>query len=111
MLAHLKYTNLTSRAKAVFKPTQNSQLSARVALEIKHHIDHVLKHSRTCDRALFGDVSDDENADILALCKPHQLKCDLANLRDRAWRGGYVLAIKRLYRVYHKHLVVAFLHF
>lgn len=42
----------------------------RVALKIQHRIHHMLEHSGTCYRSLFGHMADDKNRNTEAFCQP-----------------------------------------
>ena len=55
--AHLEYTDLIRRAKAVFCRAQDAVAHVCFAFEVQHAVDHVLQYLRACDRALpFGEL-------------------------------------------------------
>ena len=71
----------------------------RVAFEIKHGIDDVLEHPRSCERAFLGDVADEDHRGPRLLGKARQLRRALAHLRDRPGRRLQRVGIKRLDRI------------
>ena len=75
-----------------------------VALEVQHAVYHVLQHLRPGDGALFIDVADDKNGDILALGKLHQCQGALLYLPYSAWDTVAVLVIQRLDGVDDQHI-------
>ena len=46
---HLKDADFIDRPKAIFHRSQDAKRMARLAFEIEHTIDHVLKHFRTSE--------------------------------------------------------------
>ena len=71
----------------------------RVALEIEHRVDDVLEHARAGDRALLGDVPDQDHGDAGLLGEARQLRRALAHLRDAAGCRFERLGVHRLDRV------------
>ena len=76
----------------------------RVALEVEHGVDDVLEHARPRDRALLGDVADDEQRAAAVLRLARELRGALAHLRDRAGRRLQRLGPEGLDRVHHRDL-------
>ena len=72
-----------------------------VALELQHAVDEMLEHARPGDRAVLGDVPDEERRDAGLLRDPQQPRRRLAHLRDRARRRADLLRPERLHRVDH----------
>ena len=61
VLAHLEYTDLERSTEAVFDARQDAVAVIRVALELEHDIDDVFQNLRAGNRAVLGDVADDED--------------------------------------------------
>ena len=57
-----------------------------VALELDDGVDNVFENLRTGQRALFVDVSDDDDGNAARLCKAQQGGSALAHLGDAAGR-------------------------
>ena len=57
---------------------------AALALEIEHGVDHVLEHARAGDRAVLGDVADQQHGDAAALGERDQFLRRGADLGDGA---------------------------
>ena len=66
-LAHLEDAHLVGRAEAVLDGAQHAQRVRAVALEVEHRVDQVLEHARAGERALLGDVADEEARDAARL--------------------------------------------
>ena len=67
-----------------------------VALEIQHHVHHVLKDSRARNRALLGHMADQKHRAARGLCHAHQQACAFAHLRYAARRARHVRSVHRL---------------
>jgi hypothetical protein len=78
------------------------KLELGVALEIEHGIDDVLEHARPGQRALLGDVADEEQRGAALLGVARELGGAFAHLGDRAGRGLQRVAPQRLDRVDHR---------
>src|SRR6202043_1118347 len=91
-IAHLEYTDFVGRAKAVLHGTQNAELMAAFAFEIKHCIDHVLEHARTGDDTLLGHMADQDQHKAAAFGEAYQLLRGPAHLAHRA--GGSVQGVE-----------------
>ena len=81
-----------------------------VALELQHRIHDMLQHFRTCQRALFVDMPDDEEGDVLLFGELQNPRGALAHLAQTANARLHALAADGLYRVYHHHLGLQLLH-
>ena len=58
---HGEEAELVHRAEAVLGGAHDAVAAARLALEIQHRVDQVLEQPRAGDRALLGDVADDDD--------------------------------------------------
>ena len=76
--------DLVGRAEPVLDRTDHAQPAAGLALEAEHHVDEVLEHAGTGDRAVLGDVSDQHHGDAAGLGEPGQRGGDLLDLGDAA---------------------------
>ena len=63
--------DLVGGPKRFFR-ARNSRNRDAVALEVEHHVDEVLEHPRARDRAVLGDVADDDGGDVAGLGDPDQ---------------------------------------
>ena len=78
---------------------QQAERVAAVALEGEHHVDQVLEHARPGERALLGDVTDEDERRAARLRGGREQRRALAHLRDRARRRLDALGAQRLDRV------------
>ena len=99
--AHLEDADLAGRAEAVLERAQGPVRALALALEQEHAVDQVLEHARAGDRALLGDVADEDDGAPDPLRHLHHLVGRLADLGDRAGRACEVGRVKRLDRVDH----------
>ena len=73
-----------------------------LALELEHAVDGVLEHARARERAVLGDVADEDHGAVpSSRAKPLEPRGDLAHLADAAGRAGQRLGVERLHRVDH----------
>ena len=86
-LAHLEDADLVRRAEAVLQRAQRAVGALALALELQHAVDEVLEHARAGQRALLGDVADEQDGGALALGHLADPRRHLAHLADRARRG------------------------
>ena len=103
-LAHLEQPRLVGRAEAVLQRAQLAVGALALALELQHAVDEVLEHARAGQRAVLGDVADEDHRDAARLGELHDLRGDLAHLADRARRAGQLAGAQRLHGVDHAHL-------
>ena len=61
LAAHLEHADLVGRPEAVLGAAQQAVGVEALALQVEHRVDHVLEHLRAGDRALLGDVADQED--------------------------------------------------
>ena len=81
-----KTPDLVDGAEAVLDRAHQAEARMRVALEIEHGVDDVLQHARPGERAVLGDVADEDDAGARSLGEARQLRRALAHLRHRAGR-------------------------
>ena len=58
---HLEAADLVGRAETVLDRADEPQRRVPVTLDVCHDVDEVLEEARACDRAVFGDVADDDD--------------------------------------------------
>src|SRR5262249_48550442 len=87
-LAHLEDAHLVGRAEAVLHGTQHTERVRPVALEVEDGIDEVLEHWRARERALLGDVTDEEAGGLARLASCDEERGRLAYLTHAARRRG-----------------------
>ncbi|KPY35505.1 Uncharacterized protein ALO65_05550 [Pseudomonas syringae pv. papulans] len=104
LVGHAEHAQLVDRAKAVLHRPQQAQAPVRLALEIQHGVDHVLKHARTGQGAFLGDVTDQEDRRAALLGVTHQQGSAFANLRHAAGGRLQLFGENRLDRIDHHHL-------
>ena len=92
------------RAEAVLQRAQRPVRALALALELEHAVDQVLEHARAGERALLGDVADEEDGDAACLGEPRDAVGDLSHLADRPGGAGEVGRVKGLHRVDHADL-------
>jgi hypothetical protein len=91
--------DLVDRAEPVLDRAQHPEPGVAVALEVEHHVDEVLEHPGPGDRALLGDVADDDRGDVAGLGDPDQRGGDLLDLGDAAGHTLDTRGADRLDRV------------
>ena len=82
--AHLEHADVVRRAEAVLQGPQRAVGALALALELEHAVDQVLEHPRAGQRALLGDVADEQHRDRARLGQPRDAVGDLAHLADRS---------------------------
>ena len=70
-----------------------------LAFEVEHRVDHVLEHLGAGQRAVLGDVPDEERRQIVALGREQELRRGLPHLTDAAGRRLELEREHRLNRV------------
>ena len=80
--AHLEHADVVGRAEAVLQRPQRAVGALALALELQHAVDQVLEHPRAGQRALLGDVADEQHGDPARLGEPRDPVGDLAHLAD-----------------------------
>ncbi len=61
LLGHREDADLVDRAEAVLDRAHEAKARVRVALEVEHRVDDVLEHARAGERAVLGDVADQDD--------------------------------------------------
>ena len=86
-LGHLEDADLVGRAEPVLRRPQEPQRGVALALEVDDGVDQVLERLRAGDRAVLGDVADEDHRDPVALREIHQPQRRLADLADAPGRA------------------------
>jgi hypothetical protein len=60
-LGHREDAELVGGAEAVLDRAHQPEARMRVAFEVEHRVDDVLEHARPGDRAVLGDVPDEDH--------------------------------------------------
>ena len=102
-LGHGKHANFIDRAKTVFDGPHQPVGGVRVAFEIQHRVHHVLEHTRASQRALLGDVPDQNDGGAGAFGHARQMGRAFAHLGHRARGAGQLVRVDRLDRVHDHH--------
>ena len=97
--AEVEAADLVDRAEAVLDRAQHAQPGVALALELQHDVDDVLERARPGDRAVLGDVADEQGRQVALLGDPHQRAGDRADLGDAAGDAVDLGAGDRLHRV------------
>ena len=96
---HLEDPELVGGAEAVLGGAQRAVEAVAVALELQHRVDHVLQHPGAGDRALLGDVADEEDGGAGVLGQAQEAARRLAHLAHAARRRRERVAVERLHGV------------
>ena len=107
LVGHGEHAQLVDRAETVLHRAHQAEAGMRIALEIEHRVHDVLQHARPGDRALLGDVADDEERGAALLRVARELRGAFAQLRDRPGRRLQRLGPERLDRIHHRDLAAA----
>ena len=102
-VAHLEDAHLVGGAEAVLHRAQDAQRMRVVALEVEDRVDEVLEHPRAGERALLGDVADQDAGGPARLGVRREERRRLAHLPDAARRRPERGGVHRLDRVHHDH--------
>ena len=89
-VVHLEHADLVGRTEPVLGRPEQPHRGVSFALEADHRIHQVLECLGSGDRAVLGDVPDEDDRDPIALGEVHQAQCRLADLPD-APRGAVEL--------------------
>ena len=87
---HLENRQLRDGAEPVFHGPQDAVAVVPLALEKEDDIDHVLEGLGPGQRAVLGDVADQEGGDLAALGETEDLVGRLPDLADRARARGHL---------------------
>ena len=96
---HLEDAELVGGAEAVLGGAQGAEEAVPVAFELEHRVDHVLEDAGAGDRALLGDVADEDDGRAGLLGEAQKDARRLAHLADAARRRGEGVAVEGLHRV------------
>jgi serine/threonine-protein kinase len=96
LLRHREDADLVHRAEAVLERADEAKARVRFALEIKDGIDHVLEDARAGERALLGDVADEDDGGPALLGQAREMRRAFAHLCHRSGRRGERAGIERL---------------
>src|SRR6185369_410838 len=99
LVGHREDADLVDRAEPVLDRADETEARMRVAFEVEDGVDNVLEDARPGERAVLGDVADENDRRSARLGETRQLRSALAHLRDRARRGGQRFAVDGLDRV------------
>ena len=99
VLAHLEAADLVGRAEAVLGGPDHPEAGVPVALEGQHDVDQVLQQPGPGDRAVLGDVADDDHRHPAPLGHPDQRAGHLAHLGHPAGGAVGLGGADRLHRV------------
>ena len=81
---HLEAAHLIRRPEAVLVGAHETQRGLAVALELQHDIHEVFEQAGAGDRAVFGDVADEQHRQVAILADADERRRDLAHLRGPA---------------------------
>ena len=84
---HLEAADLVGRAEAVLERADEAQRGLAVALELADDVDEVLEQARAGDRAVFGDVADEQHGQVAVFGDADEGARDLAHLAAGRRRG------------------------
>ena len=87
LVVQLEAADLVRRAVAVLDAPHETQPRVPVALEGQHHVHQVLQQARARDRAVLGDMADQERGHAALLGGADQRARDLADLGHAAGRA------------------------
>src|SRR5262245_50830374 len=74
------------------------------AFEIQNRIDNMLERLWSGNGAIFCDVANEENGNMILFRPEQKLGCDFSHLTDTAGRHFKFFAESCLYRIYDQHL-------
>ena len=83
---------------------QHPQRVVTVAFERQHRVDDMLEHTGAGQRAVLGDMADEQRDDAGELRQLHQPLRGVPHLGDRARRAGRVRIVEGLDRVDREHV-------
>ena len=83
-VGHLEQAELARRPEAVLGGAQQAQGVVALALERQHGVDGMLELARAGERAVLGDVTDEDHGDAATLGLDDELLGAGAHLRRRA---------------------------
>ena len=102
--AHLEDADLVRGAEAVLERAQRAEAALALALELQHAVDGVLEHARAGERALLGDVADEDHRAAALAREALERRRHLLHLADAARGARQVGGPERLDRIDHARL-------
>ena len=102
LVVQLEAADLVGRPVAVLHAAHQAQPGVPVALELQHHVDQMLQQPRAGDRAVLGDVADQQRGHAALLGGADQRGRHLAHLGHPAGRAVHLGRGHRLHRVQHQ---------
>ncbi len=96
---HLEQADFVRAAEAVLHASHDAMGMEAVALEIRDGIDDVLDELGAGQRALLGDMPDQNDRRAAGLGQVNQVHAAIAQLRDRPRRGGKLRLVNHLDRI------------
>ena len=99
--AHLEHADLVRGPEPVLERAQRAETALALALELQHAVDRVLEHARPGQRALLGDVADQDHRAAALAREALQRRRHLLHLADAAGRARQVGGPQGLDRVDH----------
>ena len=78
LLGHFKEGKLAGGTETVLGRAEHAERGRSIALEIENGIDHVLDDTGTGNSAVLGDMTDQDDRDILGLGDTEKSRGDLA---------------------------------
>src|SRR5690606_21198979 len=97
ILAHLEHSDLIRGAKPILDTANDSVGMVAIPLEVQHRVDHVLENTRTRDRALLRDMSDQERRKIHLLRELVQRSGSSSHLSHRTLSSLYFVPLDSFY--------------
>jgi hypothetical protein len=101
--AHLEHAELLRRSEPILVTAQDPVRAAAFALELEHDVDQVLERLGPGDRAVLGDVTDEDRRRAGGLGVRHEARRALAHLRQRAGDRIELPGVHGLDRVEREH--------
>ena len=101
---HGEHADFINRTETVFDGPHQAETGMRVAFKVQHRVNHVLKHTRPCQCAFFGDMADQHNGGAAAFGQTRQMRGAFPHLRHRPGRAGELVRIHSLYRINHRDM-------
>ena len=95
-------SRLRPSAETILDGADEAQTRVPVTLELDHDVNEVLEHSGTGDRAVLGDVTDEQDGDAALLGRPDEAHRNFAHLRHVACLALDIGAGDRLHGVDHE---------
>ena len=98
-VVHLEHADLVGRPEPVLGRPEQAHRGVPLAFEADHRVDEVLERLGAGDRAVLGDVPDEDHGDPVPLGQVHQAQRRFAHLADAAGRAVQLFDGRRLDRI------------